>query len=201
MPKKAVNYNETSFYKIVCNDLSIKSVYVGHTTNFIKRKCAHKYACTNVKADRYHLKLYETIRNNGDWENWSMILVQNISCTDSLHARKLEREFMESLNSDLNCSRSYATTEELRIKTKETKKVYYNNNKEVLLQNAKKYNELNKVSLALQKKEYRTINKEIINVKRKKNMICECGSVCRLVSKITHFKTKKHQLYVDSINK
>jgi hypothetical protein len=32
------NYQNTVIYKIVCNDLSIKDLYVRHTTNFRKRK-------------------------------------------------------------------------------------------------------------------------------------------------------------------
>jgi hypothetical protein len=42
MPKKLIDYSKTIIYKIVCNDLNIKDVYVGHTTNFIKSKALHK---------------------------------------------------------------------------------------------------------------------------------------------------------------
>jgi hypothetical protein len=41
MPKKNINFSKTIIYKIVCNDLTITDVYVGHTTNFIKRKAKH----------------------------------------------------------------------------------------------------------------------------------------------------------------
>ena len=38
---------ELTIYKIVCNDLSITDCYVGHTTDFVKRKCNHKIICNN----------------------------------------------------------------------------------------------------------------------------------------------------------
>ena len=31
MPKKIIDYSKTIIYKIVCNDLTITEVYVGHT--------------------------------------------------------------------------------------------------------------------------------------------------------------------------
>ena len=38
MPRLPVDYSNTYFYKIVCRDVSIPDMYVGHTTNFSKRK-------------------------------------------------------------------------------------------------------------------------------------------------------------------
>ena len=34
MPRKEIDYSKTVIYKIVCNDLNVKDVYVGHTTDF-----------------------------------------------------------------------------------------------------------------------------------------------------------------------
>ena len=45
MPRKEINYLNTIIYKFVCNDLNIKDTYVGHTTDFIKRKATHKSHC------------------------------------------------------------------------------------------------------------------------------------------------------------
>ena len=42
MPRKPIDYSNTHFYKIVCKDLGIKELYVGHTTNFKNRKLDHK---------------------------------------------------------------------------------------------------------------------------------------------------------------
>ena len=52
MPKTPMDYSKTIIYKIVCNDLSIKECYVGHTTDMTKRKCSHKYSCNNMKSEK-----------------------------------------------------------------------------------------------------------------------------------------------------
>ena len=43
-----VNYNKSMIYKICCNDLKIKEIYIGSTTNFTKRKQTHKSYCNNI---------------------------------------------------------------------------------------------------------------------------------------------------------
>ena len=42
MPKDTIDYSNTIIYKIYCNDSSVTDIYIGHTTNFIKRKYQHK---------------------------------------------------------------------------------------------------------------------------------------------------------------
>ena len=51
MAPKAINYENTHFYKLCCKDLNIKECYIGHTTDFIRRKAGHKYNCNNEKAN------------------------------------------------------------------------------------------------------------------------------------------------------
>ena len=38
MPLQEIDYSKTHFYKIVCKELSVKDCYIGHTTNFNRRK-------------------------------------------------------------------------------------------------------------------------------------------------------------------
>ena len=54
MPKTNIIYNNTIIYKIVCNDLNIKDLYVGHTTDFTKRKYKHRLNCINF-GEHHHL--------------------------------------------------------------------------------------------------------------------------------------------------
>ena len=72
MPKTIINYQNTIIYKLVCNDLNVDNVYVGHTTNFRNRKRSHKERCTDPNSKEYHYKVYNKIRNNEGWNNWSM---------------------------------------------------------------------------------------------------------------------------------
>ena len=50
------------------------------------------------------------------------------------------------------------------------------------------------------KKEYHEKNKEQILQKRDKQFTCECGGKYTHQHKTTHFKTKKHQDYINTLN-
>ena len=104
MPKTEMSYANTIIYKIVCNDLDVKSCYVGHTTNFVKRKYNHKDKVKKSNCKEYNYKLYQIIRANGGWENWAMIEIEKYPCNDANEASKRERYFYELLNADLNGS-------------------------------------------------------------------------------------------------
>ena len=102
MPKVEIDYSNTIIYKITCNDSNITDVYVGHTTNFVQRKHAHKDSCANAKSSNYKCKLYETIRCNGGWSNWKMEIINFFNCADHYGARKKEQEYFVLLNANLN---------------------------------------------------------------------------------------------------
>ena len=102
MPKTDIDYSNTIIYKITCKDPTIKDVYVGHTTNFVQRKHAHKQSCINANALNYKCKLYETIRKTGGWNNWHMEIVSFFNCRDNYEARAKEQEYFVLLNATLN---------------------------------------------------------------------------------------------------
>ena len=64
MPRVTVDYSNTIIYKIFCKNPDIKDMYVGHTTNFVQRKHAHKQGVTNTNSGCYHMKLYKEIRKS-----------------------------------------------------------------------------------------------------------------------------------------
>ena len=102
MPKVEIDYSNTIIYKITCKDSSIKDVYVGHTTNFVQRKHAHKQSCINEKSPNHQCKLYKIIRENGGWYNWKMEIIHFLNCKDHYEARIKEQEYFVSLNATLN---------------------------------------------------------------------------------------------------
>jgi hypothetical protein len=102
MPRKPIDYSKTVFYKIVCNDLNIPDCYVGHTTQFTKRKAHHKSNCCNELSPFYLFPLYQAVRKNGGWDNWSMIPIEEKSLNSALEALRIEREWLEKLNATLN---------------------------------------------------------------------------------------------------
>ena len=126
MPKKPMDYSRTIIYKIVCKDLLVTDVYVGHTTDFIKRKCYHKGSCNNPNDKKHNQKIYQTIRNNGNWDNWEMIEIEKYECKDGNEARAKERYWYEYYNATLNscvpnrsqkeCKKEYSETNKKKLR-------------------------------------------------------------------------------------
>ena len=181
-----MDYNKIIMYKIVCNDLSIPYTYVGHTTNFIKRKHKHKYSCITQTNQHYNYLLYQTIRENGGWNNWSMIEIEKYPCNDKNEALARERYWIESLKSTLNKVIPTRTYQEWREENKEHiaeykkghneankehiteyHKEHYETNKEHLLKKQKKRYEANKEHILKAKKERYEANKEHLLKKQK----------------------------------
>jgi hypothetical protein len=161
MPKLAINYNNAVIYKIVCNDLTVTDCYVGSTTNFVKRKHQHKNCCKTKD-----FKIYQFIRTNGDWINWSMILVEEFPTTSNLLLEQRERYWIETLGSTLNCVIPTRTTKEYQKQycdqKKENDKIYRDQNKDKIVQYQKIYREQNKDKIKENDKIFRDQNKDKI---------------------------------------
>lgn len=99
MPRLPIDYSKTVIYKIVCNNLNIKDLYVGSTTDFRRRKSQHKSSCEANKI----LKVYTMINANGGWDNWTMIEIEKYTdCLDGNQSRTRERHYYELLNANMN---------------------------------------------------------------------------------------------------
>jgi len=104
MPKELIDYSNTIIYKIYCKNINVTDVYVGHTTNFTKRKYQHKISSNNIKNEE---KIYKVIRDNGGWDNWDMIEIAKYNCKDATEARIKEHEHYKLLNTSLNSNPPY----------------------------------------------------------------------------------------------
>jgi hypothetical protein len=166
MTKQYIDYSKTIIYKIVCKDITVKEVYVGHTTNFTKRKYHHKSNCVCVSSKKYNFYVYEIIRLNGGWENWDMIEIEKFSCNDTQEALKQERYYVEYLQATLNKRMPSRTLEEYKKtnidEIKERQKEYKINNKDKIKKQSKEYRANNRDKINEQKKEYRANNKDKI---------------------------------------
>jgi vacuolar-type H+-ATPase subunit H len=151
MPHLPIDYANTVIYKIVCNDLSITECYVGHTTDFVRRKQQHKFNSTYSKGKEFNTKLYKTIRNKGGFGNWCMIEIEKYPCKDVQEAKKKEREWFENINSKLN------TCYPQRIRTNQE---YYIDNRERIIANVRKYADDNKEKINERKRLHRISHKE-----------------------------------------
>lgn len=153
MPRTPIDYSKTNIYKLVCNDLNIAETYVGHTTCFRNRKNQHKHACNDSNNKRHGTRLYQFIRDNGGWDNFSMVLVEEYPCESLLQACQKERFWIEKLVAELNC----------QTPSRDKKQYYIENRKEIVVYRKNYYNE-NKEK----KQKYRNENKEQIRIHKQK---------------------------------
>jgi len=191
------HYQNSVIYKLKHNeDYDDTNIYVGSTTNFKNRKNQHKNACYNEKNKNYNMFIYQYIRDNGGWEQWVMIPIEQQPCNSKKELEIRERYHIDLLRPSLN----------KQLPTR-TKKEYYDTNKEKLLEKHKEYYETNKEKLFEKHKEYyknwreankekskqyREANKEILNEKKKEKAVCDhCGCEIRKYGLKTHQKTKK----------
>jgi len=131
--------------------------YYGSTQNFIKRKSQHKRNYERwVKAGRPNNKIKCSsvhIIDNGDWK---MEKIDEI-IGDRWEAKKKEGEYQKN-NDCVN----------VQIASR-TKKEYYNDNKDKLIEYLKKYYNINKDEKIKYQKEYRLAHRDEISEKSKEN--------------------------------
>ncbi len=132
MPK---NYSKALIYKIYCRDENVKDIYIGETTDFIRRKYCHKRDCER-KYKQYetsrHL-LYQAINSNGGWHNWVIEELEKFPCENKQQLLDRETFWIMELNASLN----------IRVmkSTKEYKKEWYNQHRETVRKKQKEYQE------------------------------------------------------------
>jgi hypothetical protein len=200
MPKTDIDYSSTIIYKITCKDASVNEVYVGHTTNFVQRKYAHKQSCINEKNTNYKCKLYEVIRALGGWANWKMEIVGFFNCANHNEARQKEQEFFISLKATLNSIEPYPIPK-IKIYKKDVNEVSIINDKHQI----SKISKINECKLCdyicYKKSEYekhlatsKHINANNANNAIEKNLdkkhSCCCGKLFNHTSSLSRHKLK-----------
>lgn len=207
MPKIATDYStrEVSFYKFVCNDPEIKSSYVGSTVDFTKRKNYHKEYYNNPNSKEHHRKIYQTIRENGGWSEWRMIEIEKRLVKDKREAQRIEQEWIEKLQANMNMTKAHSGCE-----TKvEYNKQYRIENADAIKEYIKQYYIENADDITEYHKQYRLKNADDIKEKMKKRWLknadkrkevisCECGSQLTKCHLQRHLKTQKHIDFINS---
>ena len=161
MTRLPIDYSNTVIYKLVCNDLTITDCYVGHTTDFVRRKQCHKNSCINEKNKRFNIKVYKIIRENGGWYNWTMVEIEKYPCKDTNEAAAKEREWFERLDSNLNSQYPQRGRAEYF-------EDYCEKNRDRLIMNKRtynsQYNEAHKEEIRIKKNQYSAAHKEEIRI-------------------------------------
>ena len=148
-----------TMYKILPKNAALEYCYIGHTNNFAFRKQQHRVPCIDTSHSKAHIKLYETIRNNGGWDEWEMIELEKFCDKTKLEARIREQELIIEHNANLNMLSAYITEDERQANKKAITEKFRAENKEYLAEQTKKYKEEHKEVIAEQMKKYREENK------------------------------------------
>lgn len=93
-----------TIYAICCNSNPLIGVYIGSSKNIENRINQHKQNSNNIISDDDY-KVYSTIKSNGGWTNWSVIVLDVYPCKDKTEASIYERFWYDTLNSTLNSMR------------------------------------------------------------------------------------------------
>jgi hypothetical protein len=215
------NYQNGTIYKIVCKDKNITDCYVGSTICHNARKSQHKSDCNNEKSKNYNLPVYRFIRDNGGWDNWEFVLLEDYPCNKKKQLNIRERYWFELLNATLNSKyperskKEYLNRPEVKEHRKEYKKQYnkeylnrpevkehrkeYRNrpeNKQHRNQYLKEYYNRPEVKEHLKEK-----GKEYYKERCKIKYVCNaCNKELTLINKNRHEKTQKHIRNLEKLN-
>ena len=152
-----------------------------------------------------------------------MIVIETfIECRNANEARARERYWFEELSANMNSYIPIVVGDErrehiLEIKKKynethkEQRKIYYEQNKEKMVEYFKNYRQVHDIEIKENKiknsenhklymKEYYKTNKQKMLYDRRIDCRCTCGSHYFLYAKSSHEKTNKHIKFMNSQN-
>lgn len=213
----ANKYNNGLIYKLICNNSNITEIYIGSTCDYIKRNRSHKRSCNNQNDIKYNYKVYQYIRENGGWDNWSMVEICKYPCETEKELVDEEQRYYELMSSSLNIRNPSRSPKERYNKNKKEiltkQKEYYKNNKEEINERRKEYNKEwyqdNKEHALEVRKKWKQENKEYIDIQNQiyrdknkatiqKSLMCGCGKVYTKQNIKRHEKTKHHLKYIEN---
>ena len=158
---RMVLYQNSVVYKLKKNDdYDDVNIYIGSTSNFKNRKNVHKSACNNENMRSYNKPAYLFIRDNGGWDEWVMIPIEEWPCENKNQLEIRERYWIDFLKPKLNKVVPTRTGKEYREVNKDKIKEYREVNKDKFREYRRQYYEDNKDKLNERMKQYRADNKE-----------------------------------------
>ena len=186
MPKTPMDYSKTIIYKIQHREKE-ELIYVGHTTNFDKRKHQHKNLANNSNPDTrdFNILLYKLIRENGGWDSFKMIQVKEFCCQNRREASAEEDKILLDLKATMNKNRASRSDEEYNIE-----------NRAILNEKSRVWRETHREEAREKCKKWHNTHKEEVSEKNKEKMTCECGSIFRSHEKLRHFRSLKHKNFI-----
>ena len=196
-------YQRGKIYKIVDN--TNENIYIGSTCEpkLARRLAKHRgHYIEYLDGKRNHVTSFIILEN----DDYDIVLIENYPCNNIDELRARERYHVE---------RTKCVNKNIPgRKREEYRKIYYENNKEQILEKTnaykkenmekikeykKQYNQDNKDYFKNYSKVYREQNKEKLNTLKLAVFVCQCGREYTQCNKTRHEKTKYHQNYLNNL--
>ena len=178
-------YENGVIYMIKHKTDDTKEYYIGSSYDFKNRCSTHKSNCNNEKSKDYNLKVYQYIRENGNWNEWTIVKLYDYPCKNKNELHLEEQIAVKEYKSKLN-SRVPARTQ----------KEYCIDNKDKILEQRKEYRNNNKEKIAQKDKEYRNNNKEKILERLSMKINCDiCNAIVSKGKMARHKRSQKCKNY------
>lgn len=174
MPKRS-NYELSVIYQLIIG----KDTYVGSAINLNRRLYTHKWSCVKDVKN----KLYDTIRENGGWENVSHKILEKCDVEDEIGLLKREQYWMDEVRPTLNNSYAKRTIKEWRAANKEHLAEYDRKANDKRRADPKKHNRDLET-----KKKYYAENREKRIEQNKETYVCD-----RCKKELTKTNSAKHE--------
>ena len=186
------DYKNSVIYRIYCKDENIKDCYIGSTIDLYNRFKAHKGCVNNKNLNNYNLKIYQFIRDNGDWDNFDKEILEYYNCNNEEELKQKEQEYISKYKPTLNTFNAYRS-EEIKKEQKQKKDKKYRESEKGKINSKNTYKKFMNDSERYQKK---LKNKSEWG---KKPKFCE---VCnRTITNDGWSQHKKTKLHLENVEK
>jgi hypothetical protein len=185
------NYQNGKIYKIVCNITN--EIYVGSTISSLSERLRH-----HISEYKYYINNKQNFVSSFviiERGNYKIVLLENCPCETKEQLLIRERYYFDTLNC-INKMRPIITTKEQCEYKQDYYKQYYIENRDEIKEQHKQYYIENKKEIAKKHKQYGIENRE----KLTELFDCECGGKYQKQNKALHFKSKRHQNYLQQLS-
>lgn len=174
------DYQKGKIYKIICDETNL--TYYGSTVQPLSKRLSQHRECKNEKKYKTNMM-----------KNMKIYLVEDYPCDRKEQLLMRERYYIEN-NECCN-----------KVVPLRTKKEYYEDHKEHIIENVKEWGEKNKEKVREYKRKYKKNHRAEFNKNRNERRAilpkvnCECGSIVSRHNLSHHRKSNKHQSYISNL--
>ena len=188
-------YDKGKIYKIVSPDF--KKCYIGSTTETLSKRMERhrKYYKTYLETGKVDTRSCRLFDEYGI-ENCKILLIQYYPCERKEELLRKEGEYIQATEC-VNKNVAGRTHKEYKDTYKEyfqqKQRENYEKNKDYNKQRDKTYREQHKEYIQERTKQFYQDNKERILARQTRPFHCVCGTTCCRNVKARHFRSQKHQ--------